>query len=462
MNFQRSLALLSLALISPVFISPVQAQAPAQVESIQRMKVYPLPGQLDNLPMFNSNSPEIVDGPGILLSTLPGAEGSTSPFLDYAFQGDFGVFSHHIAKDQHPGERLLYTGLIASNLTGQPIKLTFKSGASYLSQPDALFQPMMAYRLNPMANIYAGPGDRVATELIAGKNLLKTETLEIPAYSSQLVYSLPIPTDVKILPPINGRSTLMYFHSDGPVHLSELAWYASGEKGSFAVPTLEDYREVLNTRQLSQPREQAPPEYDPTLPPSGSGFRYGRVAGVSQGLTWKGTIFAKTDTIKRPGPGEKIAFPISSVYLKRWGTPQNQSGQMFKRYPDTAYQSHGNYGVRYELNIPLHNQTSAYQTYALGFNQPARMIGPAQSAEMTYLYPPNKQVVYRGTVRLDWVDEYNIPQTQLVHLALRHGEEAPPLTMLTLPPQTNYDVKLSFIYPADATPPQLLTIARIE
>lgn len=459
MNLCHRFSVLGLCLSFGLMPLAVGAQ-PTQVESVQRMKVYPLPGQVDALPMLNSNSPEIVQTPGILVSTLP--DNDRSPFLNYAFKGDFGVFSHHIAKDQAPGERLLYIGLLASNLTNQAIKLDFKSGASYLSQPDALFNPLPSFALNPLAQIYAGPGDRVTTELLAGRSPLPPSVVEIPPHSTQIVYSLPVTTDVKILPPINGRSTLMYFHSDGPLYLSEIAWQAEKQGGQFIQPTVDDYRQVLNQRQLAGPREQAPPEYDSEAKPSGSGFRYGRVAGVSEGLHWKGELFKKDLVIRRPEPGEKIAYPLSSVYLKRWGTTQNQSAKMLRRYPDTAYQAHGNYGLKYELQIPLHNRSSNFQTYSLGLSHPVSMTGSASEAEFTYLYPPNKPVMFRGSVRLEWTDEYNQHQDNLVHLVLRHGEETPPLSLITVPPRTDYNLKLSLYYPADSTPPQLLTVGRIE
>lgn len=455
LTFASSLCLFSLSVL------PSQAQTIVQVESLQTTAMYPLPGGLDNLPMLNSNSPEVINEPGILVSTLPGSEKADTPFLNYPFKGDFGVFSHHIAKDNTPGERLLYLGLVATNLSNKPLRLTLKEGASYLSQPDALFRDLPAFASNPAAALYAGPGDRIATELIAGKSQLKGIEMEIPARSSQIVSSLPITTNVAILPPINGRSSLMYFHSDAPVHLSYLAAYAHKQNGQFVAPKLEDYQMLLNEHKLAGPREQSPTTYDPADPPP-AGFRYGRVSGVSHGVSWSGKIWDGTRIMERPGVGQKVGYPISAAYLKRFGTTQNQSGDMLRRNPDSAYQAHGNYGVRYNLEIPLHNKTAQFQTFSIALNQPASINGSGKSAEMRYLYPPNKQPMFRGSVRLRWVDEYNIPQDQLTHLVLKDGQESQPLALITIPPKTNYDVKLNMIYPADASPPQLLTIGRVE
>ncbi|MGV3524414.1 MAG: DUF3370 domain-containing protein [Candidatus Sericytochromatia bacterium] len=461
MRFTRSLS--ATCLLLSTLAVPVWAQtppAPAPLTTVLPMKVFPLPGQLDEQPMLNSNSPEIVQQPGILVSTLPGGPGT--PFLDYAFKGDFGVFTHHIAKDEVPGQRLLYLGLLATNQSNEPVKLTLKEGASYLSQPDALFKPLPAFAPNPRGLLYAGPGDRVATELIAGTAPLQQTVIEIPPRSTQIVYSLPVTTDVAILPPINGRSTLMHFNSDKPVYLSHLAYFAAKQGQAFKPPTLEDYRQLLDARTLAGPREQAPPEYNPGDPPLQTGYRYGRVSGVSQGVHWRGRFYDKTTILQRPQVGETAAYPLSAVYLKRWGTAQNQSGDMLRRYPDTAYQSHGNYGVRYELDIPLDNVTPQFQTYALGLSQPSAMEGTPKQASMTYLNPPTKAVMFRGSARLRWQDEYKQSQDRLVHLVLRNGEQTAPIEMVTVPPRTRYDLRLSLIYPADCTPPQLLTLKRVE
>ena len=52
------------------FLLPI-AQTPPSVEIIRPAQVRPLPNQLDQVPVFNSNSPELLLGEGILLSTFP-------------------------------------------------------------------------------------------------------------------------------------------------------------------------------------------------------------------------------------------------------------------------------------------------------------------------------------------------------------------------------------------------------
>lgn len=453
---KRIHTLLSLCLITATslsFITPALAESPEQVKTLKTIRVHPLPGQLDSYPMLNSNSPEIIDSEGILVSSLPGKDPA---YLDFAFKGRFGLFSHHIAKDSQAGERLLYLGTLVTNPHDTPVKLELIEGASYLSQPDALFKKLPSLVENAEGQIYAGPGDRVTTELLAGVAPLQKRVFTIPARSTQVIASLPVTTDVKILPPINGRSTLMHFDAANSLYVSQLAYFAKKEGSRFVAPSLEDYRALLNSGKMAGKREVTPTNYLREKPKGA--FRYGRVAGISKGLTWQSKLFAGDQIFQRPDVGETVGYPISAVYLKRMGTDQNQSGDLLRRYSDTAYQNHGNYGVRYDIEIPLHNRTNTYQTYSVALSHPSAQ----NKDELTFLFPPNKPVMFRGSSRLTWTDEFNQQQERLHHLVLQHGQEEQKLEMFTLAPGVDYDVKLSLYYPADSTPPQLLTISRIE
>jgi hypothetical protein len=69
----------------------------------QYQEVRQLPGQLNDVLVFNSNSPEVVEKEGILLSTFPG-KGKRYPIahLNHPLQGRFDVFTHHIARQTDP------------------------------------------------------------------------------------------------------------------------------------------------------------------------------------------------------------------------------------------------------------------------------------------------------------------------------------------------------------------------
>ncbi|NES85543.1 MAG: DUF3370 family protein, partial [Moorea sp. SIO2B7] len=79
--------------------TPMPSPAPTPQEIVQPQEVRPLPGKLNNIPVFNSNSPEIVLNEGILLSTFP-PTGKVTPsaHLNFPLQGQFDLFAHHIAK----------------------------------------------------------------------------------------------------------------------------------------------------------------------------------------------------------------------------------------------------------------------------------------------------------------------------------------------------------------------------
>jgi hypothetical protein len=455
-------------------LGPVYAQttSPAPKQIKQSLRIFPLPGQLDALPMFNDNSPESVKQSGILLSSLPNRGQTDSPFLDYAFAGDFGVFSHHILIDEIPGNRKLYLGLIASNYNAKPVTLTLRQGISYLTQPDAAFiYTLPAILANPGAKIFSGPGDRLSSEWIMDQWQYKDQVIQIAPGSSQIVSSLPIHSDVPNLSPrpgggaplaVNGRSTLMHFHADKPVYLTQLAWMAKRQEGAngaqFVPPNLDDYRTLIHAGKFANKREPFS-DYDAQHPPKGS-FYYGRIAGISPGLAWKGRFWEGERQQEMPALGETVGYPIATTYVKRFGTGQNQSGQMIRRYKDSPPENHGNYCLNYDLTLPLDNQTEQPQTYQLSLTQPFNPNLPAGKNELIYLDPPNGTRMFRGSVRIDWNDEQGQLQDHLIHLDLRNGQLAPPLLNIQVPAKAKYTVRIRLIYPPDATPPQLLTLRR--
>lgn len=438
---------------------------PNQTKVIKNIEIFPLPGSLDQIPVFNSNSPEIVQAEGILLSTLPPENiFHKDLFLDYQFNGRFNVFTHHIAKDKKPGERQLYCGLVAYNPTNHPVTIRQWQGRSYLSQPDAIFKRLPAIAENSDAKVFAGPGDRVATELLFDETLLNNPSFTIPPLSSRLIYNLPIPTNVKIPPPINGRTMLLRLESNGPVYLSNIATFAKKKTfffwNHFKTPDLSDYLKLLQTKQPAGPREKKASE-TPEPRPKGGYFYYGRVAGISLGDRWLNFPIKPQEPFwkKLQIPGTTIGFPISSVYLKRYGTGQNHSAKMLKRIPGSAPQSHSNYGVTYQLGIPLFNPDGYSKQYHLSLTHP---IGhDTKSHHVTYLTPPNRLVTFRGTLKIEWTIGGEVFR-KFIHIMLRDGEEIPPFLAIELPGRTSTTVNISLIYPADATPPQLLTIKSLR
>jgi hypothetical protein len=133
---------------------------------------------------------------------------------------------------------------------------------------------------------------------------------------------------------------------------------------------------------------------------------------------------------------------------------------MLVRYPDTAYFAHGNYGIQYSLTLPLVNRTRNTQTVTLAIQTP---IKEDQSQRgLRFLEPPAKQVFFRGTVQIRYKDDEGLPRTRYWHLVQRRGQQGEPLVTLKMLPSDLRLVQVDFLYPPDATPPQVLTVRTLE
>jgi len=446
-------------------------------EIVIPQQVRPLPGQLDRVSVFNSNNPEVVRTEGILLSTFP-PQGKRVPgaHLNFPFQGRFDLFSHHIAREielaqgsrrrqlrrslETPNNlRTLYLGVIVYNPSSRAVNLDVLQTASYLSQPDAPFIEFAPFLDNQLGNIYAGPGDRVMNQVLRGRRQKAWPAkLVILPKQSQLLMNQPIPVE-SLTPRLNGRSTLIRLRSDGPVYMAELAMFAKpNPDGSERAPTLEEWQTLLAAGGLAGPREVAP---SPPDKPTGPEI-YGRVAAVAQGSVWRSQI---TDPgslyLAIPQRGQTFSYGLSTLLMGTMGTGQDQSAKLLVRYPGTAYEAHGNYGVEYNLTLPLFNSTSVPQTVDVLFQTPIKEDKLSKPG-LRFRQPPYPLVSFRGTIRIRYNDDYGLPQTKYWHLVQRQGQMGEPLAQLIMPPGTRRLVQVDFLYPPDATPPQVLTVRTLD
>ncbi|MGF1517774.1 MAG: DUF3370 domain-containing protein [Nodosilinea sp.] len=514
------LSALAAITLSPLFVQLPQGEAIPTTEAktvviprdgtyaevIRYQEVRPLPGGLDEVPVFNSNSPEVVQQNGILLSTFP-KDGMASPeaHLDYAFNGRFDIFAHHIARGVNPDDRrTLFMGVVVYNPGSEPIDITIHQGVSYLSQ-EAPFINLPDARLSTNGSVYAGPGSRTATDILRGANQSHwPDRITVPPGHVQLLMNTPIPLRSLTVPvngshpegstipkppvrpvtltaaeaqinvetgenraapprliaprplPSNGRTAMMYLSSSGPVHVASLARYADTlPNGYERVPALQDWLQVLKQGNLAGPRD-IPPS-DPETYRFGR-FYYGRVAGVAKGSSWNANLTDSpdTDVLTIPAPGNAFSYVVSSVDRNTFGTGQIQSAPMVARYPDTAYRAHGNYGVRYNLKLPLYNNRGSKQTITLKFQTPMRDEELGQG--LRFRRPPEDRIFFRGTVRLKFKNQMGIERTHYVHLVQRRGQESEPLLRLNIPAEARQDLEIDLVYPADATPPQVITV----
>jgi hypothetical protein len=425
-------------------------------------EVRPLPGQLDTVPVFNSNNPELVQTEGILLSTFPPVgKRVRAAHLNFPFQGRFDLFAHHVAKAPSSEDlRTLYLGVILHNSSTEQVLVDVLQAASYLSQPEAPFIELPSVVENILGTVFAGPGSRVMNEVLRGHRQLGWPAqLAIPQGQSQLLLNLPIPVH-SLKPPINGRSTLVRLRSNGSIYAASLAMYARfNPDGTYRPPTLAEWQHLLVTGGLAGPRQGAPTPPDQTT----SKVIYGRVAGVAQGSQWQAQVVDNSDAhyLRIPQRGQAFSYVLSTLNLGSLGTNQVQSAPLLVRYPDTAYRAHGNYGVQYSLTLPLYNNTGQPQTVTLAIQTPLKEDHLRQGG-LRFLAPPAPQVFFRGTVQVRYNDDRGLPRTRYVHLVQKRGQLGEPLVMLKMKKRDRRLVKIDFLYPPDATPPQVLTVKSLE
>ena len=513
------LTVLTALAMMPMLIAPAEASERREAvviasepkpyaQVIQRHEVRPLPGQADSVPVFNSNSPEVIQQEGILLSTLP-PEGMPNAdiHLNFPFDGRFDIFAHHIARGVSPDDRrTLFLGVLVYNPGDEPVTLDIDQGVTFLGQ-EAPFRDLPSTVLNPNGTIYAGPGSRTTTDFLRGAHQPQwPDQVTIPAGHVHLLMNLPIPLRQLSVPvdgsypqgrlipnppsqggtlvaneaneaeagtgkaappplanrplPSNGRSVLMHLESDGPVHVASLGMYAPQvSSGAERVPSLQEWIALLKNGELAGPRD-TPPSNPETY--RYGRFFYGRVAGVAQGSRWNSSITDDGDNsvLTIPNPGSAFSYVISTVDRNTFGTGQIQSAPMLVRYDDTAYRAHGNYGMHYSLRLPLYNNTDSSQTVQIKLQTPLQ--DERITNQLRFWRPPLDRIFFRGTLRVRFTNPLGARQTRYIHLVQNQGQEGEPLVTLNLPAGERNDLEVDFIYPPDATPPQVLTVQTVS
>ena len=414
------------------------------VVRLVKARLMPLPGGLDDKWMFHSNNPEIIDSSGLVLATWePRGGASAIACLDHPISGAVRIFSHHIFSDEAhaPGSRRLELAWMVRAAGPRAVRLTLMGGASHLSQPDAPFRPWPPVIEDASGSVYSGPGDRVARALLDRSGNIASDSWDLlPGQPLTVVATREISTDVAILPARNGRTTSLELVASGPVHLAEVAWVGEGSQPG---PTEATWRALATGGDLVTPRETvATPEEG--LP--GIGIRYGRVGGLTLGHTWSGLM--------PPYQGDETwAFPVASVWKQRFGTIPVQSADMVARMPGSAYQSHGNYQVEYDLTLPLENASTSSRRYRLRLVRPLK----ARDGGLEFQDPPQSMVYFRGALAWGLIGN-GAHRSGHAHLQIRGGEEIPPFLEVDLRPAATASVRVRIVMPADATPPQTLML----
>ena len=437
------------------------APPPARPQPQLRSQVVaPLPGGLDPVLLVNDNNPELIKAPGILLSSFDpvrGWDGTALPVatahLNSSLNGVFGLFSHHVyAGKPETLDSTLWLAVVAAPRGSAPVTLRLLSGATALSQspdrrqPDAPFLPLPTLLEQGATPVWAGPGSRVATELLRReRSPLFPETWTLPPGQLSTLMVLPIP--VRGLDPLlNGRNLQLRLQSDGPVDVATLAAFGGNDQP----PPPATWASLLRG-DLSQ-REHTPSPRGSTGP-----IIYSRVSGIQRGSVWRARLSDPGQTAL-PVSRAPISWPIATVERGSLGSGQVQSASLAPFYDGTAWAAHGNYGVEYDLTLPLVNDGTTRTTLQLAFESPLK--GDQPQGGLRFLPTPGPGVTFRGTVEVSGLDgpDGRPSGRRGFHLVLRSGQSGPVLGNVSLDPGARRELRVRLIYPADATPPQVLSL----
>ena len=441
----------------PTLLAPpplaADQQKPAEQTLIRPSQVRALPGQLDDLLMVNDNNPELITGEGILVSTFPQAPG-----LNVALNGRFDLFSHHVYAGQPEQlDSTLWLAVVAEPSGDTPVKLRLLDGSTSLSQATrkgqtaSPFLPLPALMAESGTALSSGPGSKVAGDLLRGeiaRELQREWHIEPGSVTPLLV--LPIPV-AGLDPLLNGRNLQLRLQSSGPVHVATLAAYGNGEKA----PGPQTWSKLLKTGKHS------PKEHQPT--PRGARGRmvYSRVSGVQIGSTWKATLVDPgSDSLNVADA--PVSWPISSLERGELQTGQIQTAELKAFDEGTAWAAHGNYGVEYDLTLPLRNQGSEQRTVAIALESPNKT--GSGNGQLVFSSSNSGPVMFRGPIEVTGLDgqEGRPSGRRRFHLVLRRGQEGPELGQITLKPGQSRSVRVRLVYPADATPPQVLSLRPVK
>jgi len=158
-----------------------------------------------------------------------------------------------------------------------------------------------------------------------------------------------------------------------------------------------------------------------------NGTVFSRVAGVALGDTYSASL--QHDLSQSP-----LHVPLTSTHRHNFGTGEVQVNPLASRMIDSSVNNVGTYGVRFDVDLNLRGSGP----YALVLSHPT----------------PNGRnfTAFRGSIAIQ-TDE----GLREVHVGMRSGESLP-IAELNLKPGQNNHVRVSLVYPADATPGHLLSV----
>lgn len=402
-------------------LTPVPASAFVALMAGQNAR--PLQGTFNAVPVLHSNQPEEVEGEGILINTAPGhavaAEtGQALRNAEFTFNGEFGLHIHHkyfppyrssISASARRSELNLAAILI--NPGTVPVRIRFQSGAVRNSfEAPYLANNLMGVKPLGPRPWNTGPGDATAVQMLRNKlDQRLVDDIVLPPRSRLVLFNTPLPA-------LGIANALLRGRSDGPFQVAVVA---------VKNPTSDqDVVAVLDSGRLAPGRV-----YLNRIQDINSRRVFSRVGGVAIGDRYQASL---SHDLEAQGP---LHVPFTSTNRHDFGTREVQVNPLASRMDDSSLDNVGTYGVRFDITLNLRGAGP----YELVMSHPSPTGGRSFTA-------------FRGSIQIETEEG-----VRDVHVGLRSGQSLA-LTSLQLRPGANNPVRVSMVYPADATPGHLLSV----
>ncbi len=255
-----------------------------------------------------------------------------------------------------------------------------------------------------------GPGDATAVQMLRGRlDRQLTDEITIPPRSRIVLFRTALPA-------LGIANALLRGHSDGPFQVAVVA---------AKNPTSDaDIIAVLDEGRLAPGRV-----YLDRLADIQNRRVFSRVGGVALGDAYQASL---RHDLGSQGP---LHVPLTSTVRHHFGTRDVQVNALASRMIDSSLDNVGTYGVRFDVDLQL----TGSGPYELVLSHPSPTGGKNFTA-------------FRGSFQVTTPEGL-----QEMHVGLRSGQSVS-LATLNLQPGVLNPVRVSLVYPADATPGHLLSV----